>query len=69
MSHEESGQTCACGGNCSCQTSDQTQNVYLTREEYIDRLEHYLVELKAEIESVESELEELKMPVLVMAKG
>jgi hypothetical protein len=68
MSHEESGGTCACGGNCSCQSSDQTQNVYLTREEYIERLEHYLVDLKAEIESVESELAELKTPVL-MATG
>ena len=64
MSHDESG-TCACGGNCSCQSSAETQNVYLTREEYIERLEHYLVELKAEIESVQIELMELKTPALL----
>jgi hypothetical protein len=68
MSHDESSQTCACGGSCSCQSFEQTQHVYLTREEYIERLEHYLVELKAEIASAESELMELKSPA-VMAKG
>jgi hypothetical protein len=68
MSHDESGHTCACGGNCSCQTSGQAETIYLTREEYIERLEHYLVDLKAEIASVESELMELKSPA-VLAKG
>ncbi len=65
MPHDESSNTCACGGSCSCQSSEQTQSVYLTREEYIDRLEHYLVDLKAEIQSVEKELMELKSPVVM----
>ncbi len=33
---------------------------YLTREEYVARLEEYLGELKAEIRSVEAELTELR---------
>jgi hypothetical protein len=69
MTHEESGSTCACGGNCSCQSSGQQHEVaYLTREQYIMKLEEYLVDLKAEIEAVEIELNELKSPVL-MANG
>jgi hypothetical protein len=55
----ENGGTCACGGNCSCGNHD-AQEVYLTREEYIARLETYLEELKAEIHSVEVELLELR---------
>jgi len=50
---------CACGGSCGCggAHAEQTQQrVYLTREEYITRLEEYLVQLRAEIESVEQEL-------------
>lgn len=65
MPHDDSTQPCACGGSCSCQSSEQAQSVYLTREEYIDRLEHYLVDLKAEIVSVEKELMELKSPVVM----
>jgi len=68
MTHEESAHTCACGGNCSCQSSQQSESIYLTREEYIERLEQYLVDLKAEIDSVEKELMQLKTP-LVMAQG
>ncbi len=52
------GGTCACGGNCGC--GGHTEEVYLTREEYIARLEQYLVELKAEIQAVEAELTELR---------
>ena len=44
-----------CGGH-----DHHAQEVYLTREEYIVRLEHYLGELKAEIQSVENELAELR---------
>lgn len=59
---EEMSSTCACGGTCGCGGHDQQQEevVYLTRDEYITRLEQYLVELKAEIQSVESELSELR---------
>jgi hypothetical protein len=62
MEHEESGHTCTCGGNCSC-NSEQNAAVYLTTEEYIMRLEQYLVDLKAEIEAVEKELSILRSPV------
>lgn len=55
----DNGGSCACGGSCGCGGHSQ-QEVYLTREEYIARLEQYLVELKAEIESVENELIELR---------
>ncbi len=50
---------CACGGSCGC-GSHSSQEVYLTREEYIARLEQYLEDLKAEIRSVEAELAELR---------
>jgi hypothetical protein len=36
------------------------EDVYLTREEYVARLEQYLVELKAEVSAVETELAELR---------
>ncbi len=65
MSHDESAHTCACGGNCSCQTSRQDEMVYLTREQYIMKLEEYLVDLRAEIDAVEAELSELKAPVVL----
>lgn len=53
--------SCACGGSCGCGGhGHQTQEVYLTREEYIERLEQYLVELKEEIKAVENELMELR---------
>jgi hypothetical protein len=54
------GETCGCGGSCACggghaHGHDQAE-VYLTREEYVARLEQYLVDLKAEIKAVEEEL-------------
>jgi hypothetical protein len=55
----ENSSSCACGGNCGC-GGHSHQERYLTREEYIARLEQYLVELKAEILSVENELVELR---------
>jgi hypothetical protein len=52
---------CACGGSCGCGGHDHAaQEVYLTREEYVARLEQYLEDLKSEIRSVEAELAELK---------
>ncbi len=50
--------TCACGGSCGCGGSHEHQ--YLTREEYVSRLEQYLVDLKAEIQAVEEELTSLR---------
>ena len=55
-----SGEQCACGGSCGCGGHQDVQEVYLTREEYIVRLEKYLGDLRAEIESVEQELAELR---------
>jgi hypothetical protein len=52
--------SCACGGSCGCGGHEETQQVYLTREEYITRLQEYLVQLNAEIKSVEEELAELR---------
>ena len=59
---QESTHACACGGNCGCQDNEQVNRVYLTQEEYVSRLEQYLVDLKAEIVSVEEELSKLKQP-------
>lgn len=57
----EGENTCACGGSCGCGGSHaETQQVFLSREEYIARLEEYLVQLRAEIEDVEKELVELR---------
>ena len=57
-----SGETCACGGSCGCGSHDQDQaEVYLTREEYTQRLEQYLVDLKAEIQAVEAEIASLRV--------
>jgi len=57
----DNGGSCACGGTCGCGGhAHDTQEVYLTREEYVSRLELYLEELKAEIQSVEAELVELR---------
>jgi hypothetical protein len=48
---------CGCGGSCSCNSGEnQVSRVYLTREEYVARLEQYLVDLKTEIKAVEEEL-------------
>ncbi len=58
---DDIGGTCACGGSCGCGGHDhQVEEVYLTREQYIARLEEYLTELKAEIQAVEAELVELR---------
>jgi hypothetical protein len=54
--------TCACGGSCGCGGSHAETQVYLTKEQYIARLEEYLVQLRAEIVSVEEELAELCQP-------
>ncbi len=64
MSHDDS-HTCACGGNCGCQDNQQSQTLYLTREEYIARLNQYLADLKAEVSAVEKELMELQAPVVM----
>lgn len=58
---DHNGGSCACGGSCGCGGHDHnTQEVYLTREQYIARLEQYLQDLRAEIVSVEAELAELR---------
>ncbi len=58
---DDNGGTCACGGSCGCGGHDHnSEEVYLTREEYIARLEQYLVDLKAEIQAVEAELSGLR---------
>ncbi len=57
----DNGGTCACGGTCGCGGHhDQVEEVFLTKEQYIARLEQYLTELKAEIQAVENELVELR---------
>jgi hypothetical protein len=67
MSHDDSEHVCACGGNCGCGNSQQAETVYLTREEYTARLEQYLLDLKAEIVSVEKELLSLKKSAELVA--
>ncbi len=58
---DDIGGTCACGGSCSCGGhGHQVEEVFLSKEEYIARLEQYLVDLKAEIQAVETELAELR---------
>ena len=59
---EDNGGTCACGGSCGCggHGQQQVEEVYLTREEYVARLEQYLVELRAEVLAVETELVQLR---------
>jgi hypothetical protein len=58
---DDIGGTCACGGTCGCGGHEQqTEEVYLTRDQYLTRLEEYLVELKAEIQAVEAELTQLR---------
>jgi len=55
---------CGCGGNCSCGGHEHVSQVYLTREEYVARLEQYLVDLKAEIQAVEEELVQYRQEAL-----
>ena len=59
------GGSCACGGgSCGCGGHDhEGAEVYLTRDEYVKRLEQYLADLKAEIVAVEAELFSLREPV------
>jgi hypothetical protein len=66
MPHDDSEHTCACGGSCGCQSSQQTDTISLTREEYTTRLEQYLLDLKAEIVAVEKELQSLKEPAVMV---
>ncbi len=54
---------CACGGTCGCGGNHaHSEQVYLTKDEYIVRLEQYLNDLKAEIKAVEEELMQLRQP-------
>lgn len=58
---DDIGGSCACGGSCGCGGhGHQAEEIFLTREQYIARLEQYLVDLKAEIQAVEAELVELR---------
>lgn len=57
---------CGCGGSCSCNSGEQVSRIYLTREEYVARLEQYLVDLKTEIQAVEDELVKLRQEELVL---
>jgi hypothetical protein len=50
---------CACGGSCGCNSQD-TSEAYLTREEYVQELEKYLLRLHEEVAAVEAELEKLR---------
>jgi hypothetical protein len=54
----ENQETCACGGSCGCGNGHQAE--YISREDYIARLEQYLGDLKAEIQAVEAELAEMR---------
>jgi hypothetical protein len=54
----ESQETCACGGSCGCGNEHEAE--YISREDYISRLEVYLGDLKAEIVAVEAELAEMR---------
>ncbi len=56
---EMNGGGCSCGGSCGCGNHSSSE-VYLTREEYVARLEQYLQDLKDEIRAVEAELTGLK---------
>ncbi len=51
--------SCGCGGSCGC-SGEHGDMVALTRDDYIQRLEDYLRDLKAEIEAVERELHMLR---------
>lgn len=51
---------CACGGSCGCGGNHQHEERYLTRDEYVARLEEYLVDLRNEIAAVERELADLR---------
>ncbi len=56
--------TCACGGTCGCGGDHaHAEQVYLTKEDYVLRLEQYLKDLKAEIVAVEEELAQLREAV------
>lgn len=55
--HQHEG--CGCGGSCGC-GGEHGEMVALTRDDYIQRLEDYLRDLKAEIAAVERELHLLR---------
>jgi hypothetical protein len=55
----DSQETCACGGSCGCGNGHQAE--YISREDYVSRLEQYLGDLRAEIVAVEAELAELRV--------
>jgi hypothetical protein len=55
---ESEQSTCECGGSCGCGNGHQAE--YISREDYISRLEQYLVDLKAEIQAVEAELADIR---------
>lgn len=54
------GETCSCGGSCGCGGGHAEERTYLSREDYIVRLEQYLVDLKSEIQAVEEELTQVR---------
>jgi hypothetical protein len=67
MSENNGG--CACGGSCGCGGHEShAEEVYLTREQYLVRLEQYHSELKAEIQAVEAELVQLREAVAAEQK-
>ncbi|MEN4010670.1 MAG: hypothetical protein AB1453_02215 [Chloroflexota bacterium] len=51
--------TCGCGGSCGC-SGEHGDMIALSRDDYIQRLEDYLRDLKAEMEAVERELHMLR---------
>ena len=54
---------CACGGSCGCgENHAHSEQVYLSKEDYVIRLEQYLKDLKAEIVAVEEELAQIREP-------
>lgn len=57
---------CGCGGSCNCGGEHQESRIYLTRDEYISRLEQYLADLKTEIVAVEEELAMLRQETIAM---
>lgn len=59
MSALEQYETCACGGSCGCR-SESLDMVELSKDAYIQRLEAYLKDLRAEIVTVERELDQLR---------
>lgn len=59
MTALEQYETCACGGACGCR-DESVETVELSKDAYVERLEAYLKDLKAEISAVERELVQLR---------